>query len=91
MSGLDASVEQEFFSDASPEDAARRIIRENAPFAATNIVQIAGDDTISASVRLRASQYLLDRSLGPPGADQGKDGDLEAFLKEIQNAANQGH
>jgi hypothetical protein len=74
----------------SPEAAANRIIREAAPFAATAISTMATDDTIAASVRLRAAQYIIDRNLGPVGGQGDRDTDLEKFLQEINREANEG-
>jgi len=73
-----------------PETAATRIIREAAPFAATAISQMATDDTVAASVRLRAAQYIIDRNLGPVGGQGDRDTDLERFLQQLNQVANEG-
>jgi hypothetical protein len=73
----------------TPEQAASRIIKEAAPFAATAISNLVNDETVSPSVRFRAAQYVIDRILGPVGAGQGADL-LESFFQEIQAEANKG-
>jgi hypothetical protein len=73
----------------TPEQAASRIIKDAAPFAATAISELISDVGVSPSVRLRAAQYVIDRNLGPVGAGQGADL-LESFFQEIQAEANKG-
>jgi hypothetical protein len=82
--------EMQFFSE-KPIEAAKRIIEESAPFAAQSIATMATDDTIAASVRLRAAQYIVDRNLGPVGQGGDEQGRLEAFLEELSTEANRGH
>jgi hypothetical protein len=73
----------------TPEQAASRIIREAAPFAATAISELVNDASISPSVRLAASKYVTDRILGPVGKDTETD-KLEDFFREIAEEANRG-
>jgi hypothetical protein len=74
-----------------PEDAAKRIIRVAAPYAAQAISAMAVDDTIAPATRLNAARYIIDRNLGPVGKDEDKMNELEAFLQEINREANNGH
>ncbi len=85
----DLGQEHDFFQE-TPEAAAKRIIREAAPFAAQAISDMATDVTTPPSVRLRASQYIIDRNLGAVGAAANDDA-LEAFLEELNREANKGH
>jgi hypothetical protein len=78
--------ETDFFHETH-EQAASRIIREAAPFAATAISELVNDSSISPSVRLAASKYVTDRVLGPVGKDQETDR-LEEFFEEIAREAN---
>lgn len=82
--------EAKLFSE-SPEQAATRIIRESAPFAAQAISDLATDDTVSPSVRLNAAKYIIDRNLGPVNATTTGHDELEAFLEELNKTANEGH
>lgn len=79
--------EQALFQE-TPEAAAKRIIREAAPFAAQAISDLATDISVSPSVRLRAAEYIVDRNLGPVNAGAGKDDALEMFLEELNREAN---
>jgi hypothetical protein len=88
MGSMDELNEQALFNE-TPEQAASRIIREGAPFAATAIVTMAADDSISPTVRLNAAKYIIDRNLGPVGKDP-EQSELEAFLSELQDVANDG-
>ncbi len=90
MSPADSLNEEEFFSEA-PDVAAKRILRQAAPFAASAISRMAQDDTISPSVRLRAAQYIVDRELGPVGAGNAEKSELETFLEDLSREANKGH
>jgi hypothetical protein len=81
------SLEATVFPEETPEQAASRIIRETAPFAAAAISDMINDPTISPTVRLNASKYVIDRNLGPIGGGGEKD-ELEQFLLELQNEAN---
>lgn len=91
MTSLNGGLnETEYFSE-DPIQSAQRIIKESAPFAAQSIASMAIDDTIAASVRLRAAQYIVDRNLGPVGASGDEQGKLEAFLEELNTEANRGH
>jgi hypothetical protein len=78
--------EQSLFSE-SPEVAAKRIIRDAAPFAAQAISNMATDLSVSPSVRLRAATYIIDRNLGPVGAGSNDDA-LEEFLEQLNREAN---
>jgi propanediol utilization protein len=80
--------ENTLFSETH-EQATNRIIREAGPFAAAAIVALISDETASATVRLNASRYVVDRLLGPINADTKQD-ELEAFLMELQGEANSG-
>jgi hypothetical protein len=83
---VDDLNESAMFSETT-EQAASRIIREGAPFAATTIVNLASDDAVSPTVRLNAAKYIIDRNLGPVGKDTAVD-ELESFLNELQDVAN---
>ncbi len=74
----------------TPEQAATRIIREAAPFAAAAVSELMSDVTVSSSVRFRAAQYIIDRNLGPVNSDAGKVDELERFLTELNREANEG-
>jgi hypothetical protein len=76
------------FSETA-EQAASRIIKEAAPFAATAIAELVNDASISPSVRLSAAKYVTDRVLGPVGKDNETDR-LEDFFREIAAEANRG-
>ncbi len=84
---MSINEEQSLFHE-TPEAAARRIIREAAPFAAQSISDLATDISVSPSVRLRAAEYIIDRNLGPVNAGAGKDDALERFLEELNQEAN---
>jgi hypothetical protein len=81
--------ESEFYSD-TPDQAAKRILKENTPFAAAAICNMALDESVSPSVRLRAAQYVVDRELGPVGSGDPSKGELEAFLEGLVSDVNLG-
>lgn len=87
---MDADEEQLFFKE-EPEAAAKRIIRQAAPFAAQSISNLATDLSAPPSVRLRAAEYIIDRNLGPVSAGATRDDALETFLEELNREANKGH
>lgn len=82
-----ASELEEFFRE-DPDEAASRIIREAAPFAASAISNLATDDTVAPSVRLNAAKYIIDRRLGPVGGTGEREDALEEFLNDLQDMAN---
>ena len=71
------------------EELARRIMRANLPSVAMGLAKMALYDT-NANVRLRASQYLMDRVLGKPGEDVnvGVQSPLEQLMGEITEVLN---
>lgn len=81
-------IEKDLYGDETPAMRTKRIFDTNAPFAAAQIVDLAVNAT-SDSVRLRASQYVVDRVLGPVGRDDQQDA-LNEFLGGIERIANQG-
>lgn len=70
----------------SPKLRAQRIFEENAPFAATAIIDIMNSAT-SDAVRLRAAQHVVDRVIGPVGKEEQEDA-LDKFLKGMEALAN---
>lgn len=86
-----AANEESLLFRETPEEAASRIIREAAPFAAQSISDMATDECTPPSVRLRAAQYIIDRNLGPVSAATAEQDKLEAFLEELSREANSGH
>jgi hypothetical protein len=82
--------ESELYQE-TPVQAAQRIITEAAPFAAQAISDLATDDAVSPSVRLRAAQYIIDRNLGPVNSEGRQPDVLEDFLLELNREANKGH
>ena len=90
MTGDKESLEAGIFPDETPEQAASRIIREAAPFAAATLSDLATSELVSPSVRLNAAKYIIDRNLGPVGVGGEKD-ELEQFLLELNREANSGH
>ena len=71
------------------EELARRIMRSNLPSVAMGLAKLALYDT-NSNVRLRASQYLMDRVLGKPGEDVnvGAQSPLEQLMGEITEVLN---
>lgn len=90
MPDFEARDLENSFSSETPEQAASRIIRDAAPFAAQAISEMATDDTVAASVRLRAATYIIDRNLGPVGGQGDREDALEQFLKQLNVEANEG-
>jgi len=86
----DSLDEASFYGEKDdPIATAKRLIREGAPFAATSIINMASDDTIAPSVKLRAAQYIVDRNLGPVGGQgDGAEDLLQDFLQELNDVAN---
>jgi hypothetical protein len=82
--------ETELFSE-TPEQAASRILRDAAPFAAASIASIAADEGASPTVRLNAAKYIIDRNLGPIGVGTGDVDPLEEFLNQLNEDANRGY
>jgi hypothetical protein len=87
MTDEEKSLEADIFPNETPEQAASRIIREAAPFAAATLSDLCSNPDVSASVRLNASRYIIDRNLGPVGVGGEKD-ELEQFLLDLQREAN---
>jgi len=84
---LDESAMFGFASD--PIEAAKKILRDGAPFAASAITTMSTDEAIAPSVRLNAAKYIIDRQLGPVGGQgEGADDLLAAFLEELNDVAN---
>jgi hypothetical protein len=79
-------LEDIYAGDESPKVRASRIFEENAPFAAAAIIDLVHNAT-SDSIRLRASQYVVDRVLGPLGKEEQQD-TLSEFLKGLEGMAN---
>jgi hypothetical protein len=67
--------------DLSAEDLAEKILTDAAPVAAHSIVKIATMDPSSA-VRLRASQYILDRAIGKTGDGPTKNAPWDEIFKQ---------
>jgi hypothetical protein len=84
-----AGFEADLYGNESPTVKTKRIFDQSAPFAAAGIVDMALHGS-SESVRLKASQYVVDRVLGPVGKDDSEDA-LDKFLSGIEKLANQGH
>jgi hypothetical protein len=63
-----------------------RIFKENAPFAAAQIIDLC-TNAASDSIKLRAATYVVDRVLGPVGKEEQKD-KLTEFLEGIEALAN---
>lgn len=87
---MNAQDEQNYFKE-TPEAAAKRILKDAAPFAATAISDMSTDPSVPPSVRLRAAEYIIDRNLGPVSAGANRDEALEEFLRELNADANKGH
>ena len=81
-----ADFEADLFGNEGPAQKTKRIFDTNAPFAAAQIVDLATNAT-NDGVRLRASQYIVDRVLGPVGKDDQEDA-LNEFLRGIEKIAN---
>lgn len=85
------AMEKELHPDETPEQTARRILRENTPAAVMKIVHLMqhGD---TSRMQFEASKYITDRILGPTGSD-AYDGDKDpvtAFVDDVVDYANQG-
>lgn len=77
--------------DLTHEELARQILADNTPGAAASVAQLAMFSP-DESVRLRASQYVLDRVLGRPtqeGDNAGaKDDFFVQFMSNVVSAQN---
>lgn len=77
--------EKDLYGDETPAARTKRIFDTNAPLAAAQIVDLAAN-AVSDTVRLRASQYVVDRVLGPVGKDDQQDA-LDMFLEGLTKLA----
>lgn len=80
--------EADLYGNEGPAQRTKRIFDSNAPFAAAQIVDLATNGS-NEGVRLRASQYVVDRVLGPLGKDDNEEA-LNEFLRGIEKIANTG-
>jgi hypothetical protein len=83
-----AAFEADLYGPEGHVGRTKRIFEQSAPFAAKQIVDLATNGS-SDAVRLRASQYVVDRVLGPLGKEEQEDA-LDTFLKGMEKIANEG-
>jgi len=71
------------FGDQAPNKRVQDIFTRNAPDAAMTIVSIAKSSS-NDNTRLRAAQYVVDRSMGPMSATSPpKDGEVDELTKAM--------
>lgn len=79
-----ASMEKTVHADESPEQTARRLLRENTPTAILKIIQLSkhGDTN---RMQFEASKYIVDRVLGTAGSDawEGEKNPVQAFVDDV--------
>lgn len=87
-SAIDALNQERTLMSETPEQQARRLLKENTPSAVVAIIHIAMHGS-NERLRLDAAKYITDRVLGRPGEDVnlGVDSPLEAALRRMQEAA----
>ena len=83
-----ADIEEELYGGGTAAERTKRIFDAASPRAALQIIDISNNGANDA-VKLRASQYIVDRILGPVGKDDQQDA-LDAFLSGIEAIANGG-
>lgn len=81
-----ADIEQELYGDGDSVSRTKRIFEMAGPRAAWKIVDLAENGSTD-HIKLRASQYVVDRILGPVGRDENQDV-LHEFLEGIEKIAN---
>jgi hypothetical protein len=82
-----AGIEKDLFGEETSSQRTKRMFDTNGPFAAAQIIDLAANSA-SDSIRLRASQYVVDRVLGPTGKESQEDV-LNEFLEGISKLAGQ--
>lgn len=79
-------LEDLYGGDESSLQRTKRIFEENAPFAASAIIDLM-HNAPNDNTRLRAAGYIVDRVLGPVGKEEQQDA-LKDFLDGIESLAN---
>lgn len=84
---LEALNMEQGMSEETPEELARRLLREGLPLAVSSLVHLSAHST-NERTRLDAAKSVIERNLGKPG-DQapGKD-PLEKMFQEFNAQAN---
>jgi hypothetical protein len=76
-------VDEVVFGDKSSKQRAQDIFARNAPDAAMTIVSIAKSSS-NDNTRLRAAQYVVDRTMGPLSSTiPPKDGEVDELTKAM--------
>ena len=75
-----AEMEKGFHPELTSEELAEKILTDAAPIAAQAVVKLATMDP-NSGVRLRASQYILDRAIGKTGDGPTKNAPWDEIFK----------
>jgi hypothetical protein len=83
------SMERATHTNESTEDLTHRLLKENSPHVAMQLVNIALRGS-SERLRLDAGKYILDRVMGPVGKETHRaDSPLDKMVRDMQDAAEE--